>query len=50
MQACEADTIDELTSTLNQLTADLVLLTNRSTNNTSAFPEGIVLLLEFIVK
>ena len=53
LQVCEADRVDELTTSLDLLTADLVLLTSISDNSTMACPEdlmNIVLLLEFIVK
>ena len=52
-QVCETDTLNELSIALNQLITELVLITKRRENSTTACPDdliNIVLLLDFIVK
>ena len=53
LQVCEADDIDELITALEQLTSDLVLLTEKTGDDNSTTADDlmeIILLLEFIVK
>ena len=52
MQVCEADELDDLITSLDQLTTELLLLTNEMENGTlaCACSDDIILLLEFIVK
>ena len=52
-QVCETDTLDKLSITLNQLTTELALVTNKNESGTMGCPDdliNIVLLLDFIIK